>query len=204
MVARAILDELRFGAAARRERPVSSHIPYTRHVDDQTLRTKDGYLLTVLALDGFCFETADMAHINAKLEGRNDLLRTLGNSRYAVYAHLVRREVEPQLDGSFSSPFAAELDRRYLARLAERRMFVNAPYLTIIRRPLQGRAGSADSMFGKLFGGRTADGDRARELEELRELRDAVTAVRELLGDYGARRSPAPRDKTRGEDWSRS
>ena len=187
MVARAILDELRFGAAARRERPVSSHIPYTRHVDDQTLRTKDGYLLTVLALDGFCFETADMAHINSKLEGRNDLLRTLGNSRYAVYAHLVRREVEPVLAGTFSSPFAAELDRRYLARLAERRMFVNAPYMTIVRRPLQGRAGSADNMFGKLFGGRTAGGDRARELEELRELRDAVTAVRELLGDYGAR-----------------
>ena len=187
MVARAILDELRFGAAARRERPVSSHIPYTRHVDDQTLRTKDGYLLTVLALDGFCFETADMAHINSKLEGRNDLLRTLGNSRYAVYAHLVRREVEPVLAGTFSSPFAAELDRRYLARLAERRMFVNAPYLTIVRRPLQGRAGSADNMFGKLFGGRTAGGDRAHEIEELRELRDAVTAVRELLGDYGAR-----------------
>ena len=83
MVARAILDEMRYGAASRRERPVSSHLPYTRHVDDQTLRTKDGYLVTVLKLDGFCFETADMAHINNKLEGRNDILRTLGNSRYA-------------------------------------------------------------------------------------------------------------------------
>lgn len=187
MVARAILDEMRYGAAARRERPVSSHVPYSRHVDDQTLRTKDGLLLTVLKLDGFCFETADMAEINLKLEGRNDILRMLGTSRYAVYGHLVRREIEPELDGEFSSPFAAELNRRYLARLAERRMFVNDTYLTIVRRPLQGGAGSADSMVARLFGGRTAEGARAREIDEARELRDAITAVRETLQDYGAR-----------------
>ncbi len=187
MVARAILDEMRYGAAARRERPVSSHVPYTRHVDDQTLRTKDGLLLTVLKLDGFCFETADMAEINTKLEGRNDLLRTLGTSRYAAYGHLVRREIKPELDGEFSSPFAAELNQRYLARLAERRMFVNDTYLTILRRPLQGKAGSADNVVAKLFGARTAEGDRAKELDEVRELRDAVTAVRETLQEYGAR-----------------
>src|SRR6516165_4025656 len=160
MVARAILDEMRYGAASRRERPVSSHLPYTRHVDDQTLRTKEGYLVTVLKLDGFCFETADMAHINNKLEGRNDILRTLGNSRYAVYGHLIRREVKPELEGEFSSGFARELNRRYMELLSERRMFVNDTYFTIIRRPLQGRAGSAHSVFGKLFDVRTSDGDR--------------------------------------------
>jgi type IV secretion system protein VirB4 len=187
MVARAILDEMRYGAASRRERPVSSHIPYTRHVDDQTLRTKDGYLVTVLMLDGFCFETADMAHINNKLEGRNDILRTLGNSRYAVYGHLIRREVKPELEGEFSSAFARELNRRYMELLSERRMFVNDTYFTIIRRPLQGHAGSAHSVFGKLFDVRTTDGDRAKEIEELREQRDTVTAVREVLAEYGAR-----------------
>ncbi|MBZ5762288.1 VirB4 family type IV secretion system protein [Rhizobium sp. VS19-DR104.2] len=187
MAARAILDEMLFGSAGRRERPVSSHIPYTRHVNDQTLRTKSGHLITVLKLDGYCFETADMAHINQKLEGRNDIVRTLGNSRYAVYGHLVRREIKPELEGNFPNPFAAELNRRYLALLSERRMFVNDTYFTIVRRPLQGKAGSADSLMGRMFGAKTATGDKAREIAELRELQDTVTAVREVLSDYGAR-----------------
>jgi len=187
MVARVLLDEMRFGAASRRERPVSSHVPYTRHVDEQTLRTKEGLLLSVLKLEGFCFETADAAHINNKLEGRADILRSLGNSRFAVYSHLVRREIKPELGGEFASDFAQELNRRYMALLAERRMFVNDTYLTIVRRPLQGKVGRADGLAGKFFGARTVEGDRSRESEDLRELRDAVTSIREVLQDYGAR-----------------
>ena len=42
MVARALLDELTFGTISRRERPVASHVPYTRHVDDNIIKTRDG------------------------------------------------------------------------------------------------------------------------------------------------------------------
>ena len=53
MVARALLDELTFGAVSRRERPVASHIPYTRHVDDHVVRTRDGLVMTFLKLEGY-------------------------------------------------------------------------------------------------------------------------------------------------------
>ena len=46
MVARALLDELTFGAVSRRERPVASHVPYTRHVDDHIIKTRDGLVMT--------------------------------------------------------------------------------------------------------------------------------------------------------------
>jgi type IV secretion system protein VirB4 len=187
MVARVLLDEMTFGAVSRRERPVSTHVPYTRHVDEQTLRTKDGLLLSVLKLEGFCFETADAAHINNKLEGRADILRSLGGSRFAVLSHLIRREIKPELEGEFASHFAEELDRRYMALLTERRMFVNDTYLTIVRRPLQGKVGRVDRLVQRWLGTRTLEGDRSRESEDLRELHDAVTSIREVLQDYGAR-----------------
>jgi len=187
MVSRALLDEMTFGAVARRERPVSSHIPYTRHVDDITVRTANGLLISTLKLEGYCFETADMSEINARMMARNDLVRMLGNSRFALYQHVIRREVSPTIPSSFDNPFCAELDQRYQAALGKRRMFVNDIYLSIIRRPLQGQAGTFETLMQKLMGKTTETGEKAEEAEALNELRDVVTAIRENLGAYGAR-----------------
>lgn len=188
MMSRLVRREMRYGAQAKRERPVSAHVPYARHVDDTVLRTKDGLLLSILKLEGFCFETADMAQINGKLEGRNTILRSLGNSRFAVYGHMIRRRLEPCLEGTFDNGFADELNRRYMQQLQERRMFVNEMYVTIVRRPLRGQVGLIDTACKKLFGRKNSDrGERQGEDDELRELRDAVLGVREVLQDYQAR-----------------
>ena len=50
---RALQDELTFGAVARRELPVATHLPYTRHVDDWIVRTKTGLLLISSSSMGF-------------------------------------------------------------------------------------------------------------------------------------------------------
>ncbi|MGT2441045.1 VirB4 family type IV secretion/conjugal transfer ATPase (plasmid) [Bradyrhizobium betae] len=187
MVARALLDELTFGAVSRRERPVASHVPYTRHVDDHILRTKDGLVLTIFKLDGYSFETSDISEVNARLLGRNDVVRTLANSRFALVSHIVRREVQPHIDSTFDNPFCAELDERYNSALSRRRMFVNDLYLTIVRRPLQGRAGTFDLMLTRLLGRKDEAGESVARQTALTELRDAATAVRESLAGYGAR-----------------
>ena len=187
MVARALLDELTFGAVSRRERPVASHVPYTRHVDDHIIKTRDGLVLTMFKLDGYSFETADISEVNARLLGRNDVVRTLANSRFALVAHIVRREVEPRIDSTFDNAFCRELDERYDAALSKRRMFVNDLYLTIVRRPLQGQAGTFDVMLNKLLGRRDETGESVAWQTALTELRDVATAVRETLAGYGAR-----------------
>ncbi|CEG10530.1 Type IV secretion system protein virB4 [Afipia felis] len=187
MVARALLDELTFGAVSRRERPVASHIPYTRHVDDHILKTRDGLLLTVLKLDGYSFEASDMSEVNARLLGRNDIVRTLANSRFALAAHIVRREVQPRIASTFDNALCRGIDERYDASLSKRRMFVNDIYLTIVRRPLQGQAGTFDVLMTKALGRKDEAGESVAIQTALNELRDAATAVRENLAAYGAR-----------------
>lgn len=187
MLARAIAHELRFGKAARRERPIAHHVPYTRHVDDATLGTKDGRLLSTIKLDGFCFQTADQSEVNLRHGVRNTIFRALGSSRFQVYAHIVRREVRPDLAGEFESPFARELDRRYMAALGRRRMFTNDLYVTVVRRRLQGSVGAAESLLS-LVG--SASGVRSRaetEAEARRDLRDLLQNMVEELQPYGAR-----------------
>ena len=186
-IARALRDELSFGAVSRRENPVAAHIPYSRHVSDEVLRTEDGMLLSIVHLDGFCFETADIAEINSKLLGRNDLIRALGSSRYALYTHIIRREVNPTVASDFDNDFCRELDQRYAATLGKRRMFTNDIYLTVVRRELQGGVGTIDVILKKLFGRQSEDGRALSDERAVGELGDVMTSVRESLQSYGAK-----------------
>ncbi len=187
MALSAIRNELTFGAISYREKPVATHIPYTRHYDDNIIKTADGYLLNVVKIEGFSFETADISDINAKLLARNDLIRTLGSSRYAVVSHIIRREVSPSIPSTFDNPLCEEIDRRYSALLSKRRMFVNELYLTVVRRPLQGKVGSSAKLFGSFNRRKTGSGQDARQMLEADALRDATVALRETLAPYGSR-----------------
>lgn len=187
MIARALRDELSFGAVSRRELPVSSKIPYSRHVSPTIVSTEDGMLMSILKLDGYAFETADISEINAKILARNDLIRTLGSSRFALYTHIIRREVSPEIPSTFDNDFCRELDERYQASLQKRRMFVNEVYVTIVRRELQGHVGTFDVIAKKVLGKKTADGADFDKVRASSELSDVTTALRENLASYGAR-----------------
>jgi type IV secretion system protein VirB4 len=170
-----------------RERAAGSRLPYARHVDDTTIETRDGRLLQILYLAGFPFETADTDELNYRKVVRDTMLRGVANSRFALYHHVVRSEVAPQLLGSFRDDFSRSLDSAWRERLAARRLYVNDLFVTLVRRPLQGQVGLLQSAFGALRGA----GDRqeaaaafARDLSALNTARDSLLSA---LSPYGAR-----------------
>ncbi|MDE2561119.1 MAG: P-type DNA transfer ATPase VirB11 [Sphingomonadales bacterium] len=168
-----------------REKPAGSHLPYARHVDGATLETRDGLLMQVIRLDGLLFETADTAELNYRAELRSATLRTIGSSRFAVYHHVLRRRAEVGLNATFGDGFSKQLDERWRDRLDKRRMFVNELFLTIVRRPLQGRVGIADRLRGLVARG---SGEREAFLQgEKRQLDAAREAMIASLGQYGPR-----------------
>lgn len=136
-----------------REAPAGRHLPYSHHVNDHTVATRDGLLIQVIAMRGLLFETADTDEINYRKRLRDAMLQAIGSSRFAVYHHIVRRRVDAGLGGDFPDDFSARLDAAWNGRLARRQLFVNDLYLTLVRRPLQGRVGLLDGLREKL--GRT-------------------------------------------------
>lgn len=168
-----------------REKPAGSHLPYARHVDGATIETRDGLLMQVIRLDGLLFETADTAELNYRAELRSAMLRAIGSSRFAVYHHVLRRKAEVGLDAGFGDDFSRQLDERWRARLEKRQMFVNELFLTIVRRPLQGRVGIADRLRGLVARG---SGEREAFMQgEKRQLDAAREALMAALGQYGPR-----------------
>ena len=162
--------------AAVREQPSGKHLPYARHVDDQTIETRDGLLIQVIQVRGLLFETADTDEISYRKRLRNAALQAIGSSRYAVYHHIIRREAEVALDADYRDGFTQKLDAAWRARLSARKLYVNDLFLTLVRRPLQGNVGGLDRLrkrFGKVV--EQLDGSRY-ELQQLNQTRDALMA----------------------------
>lgn len=168
-----------------REVPAGKHLPYARHVDDVTLETRDGLLMQTIRLGGLLFETADSDELNYRAALRDAMLKAVGSSRFAIYHHVVRRRAEAALDGRFSDEFSRTLDARWRERLAEREMYVNELFLTIVRRPLQGRVGLLDRIRG--LAARSVTDRAANFAVEKRALDAARDALVAALGAYSPR-----------------
>lgn len=165
-----------------REVPAGAHLPYARHLDERTIELRDGLLMQTIRLRGLLFETADSEELNYRAELRDAMLRAIGNSRFALYHHLVRRMADAEMAAEFPDDFSARLDERWRKRLSRRQLYVNELFLTLVRRPTQGRMGIADRLQG-LFA-RASDNRAALRAAEKHSLDNAREALVAALGQY--------------------
>ncbi|MES2495716.1 MAG: VirB4 family type IV secretion/conjugal transfer ATPase, partial [Pseudomonadota bacterium] len=175
-----------------RERSIGSRLPYAQHVDDRTIATKDGLLMQVLHLGGFPFETVESGELNYRKTLRDSMLRAIGSSRFAVYHHIVRRLVDPVLDAEYPDPFSQELNNAWRDRMVSKQLYINDLFLTLVRRPLQGKGGIVDRWAQKLgFGSAAAGTDLSAERNALNGAMDQLVAGLSqynprILSAYGA------------------
>lgn len=169
-----------------REAPAGAHLPYARHIDDVTLETRDGMLLQTIRLGGLLFETADTEDLNYRAELRDAMLRAVGSSRFAITHHVIRRRAEVGLDATFGDAFSRDLDSRWRERLDSRQLYVNDLFLTIVRRPAQGRLGLFERM-GGLISRQSKAGAAAALQADKRQLDAAREALMAALANYAPR-----------------
>lgn len=165
-----------------RERGAWTMLPYGRHLDEATLITRDGQLLQFVHLQGLAFETADTDELNYRKNVRDTVLRAIATPRLSLYHHVLRRRVVPELAGRFASPFARALDAAWSGRLAERRLFANDLFFTLVRRPAIAEGSTLGGLLKRNAVANAAE--RARDKRELEAARDAFLAA---LQPYGAR-----------------
>ena len=152
--------------AARREKSVGDHLPYLAQVDEHTILTRDGLALQVIRLEGLPFETIDEVQLEARKVARDAMLQAVASARFALVHHVVRRAVSPDVQGHFADPFSTALDQAWRDRLSARRLYVNDLYLTLLIRPLAGRAGAAEKLLGLFGGGRSTRGEPTADLRQ--------------------------------------
>ena len=171
---------------ARREQDAGARLPYARHVDDATIELRDGMLMQVIHLAGLPFETSDTETLNYRKAVRDTMLRGIASSRFAIYHHVVRREVQPTVEGEFDDDFSRALDDAWKARLGAKKLYVNDLFLTLVRRPMA-QFGWIDRVLRGLTGAANGPEAQVARAQDQRELDAARESLISALAPYGAR-----------------
>lgn len=178
---------LKNGTIAAQEAKVAQHVPYVRHVDANTIRTRDGYMLQVVEVSGISFETDDQWHLDSKMQHRAQLWQGIADSRLAIYTHIIRTDTADYPEGEFSNAWAEELDAQYKARLLQKRMFKTRQFITIVRRKATGNAHILPQLTQMLLGKVDKREQQAQDAQAIEHLNDVVGQVVQNFSEYGAK-----------------
>ncbi len=136
----------------RREIAAAERIPYSAHVASRIVRTEQGDYLQAFRLGGASFESSDDAELNNWHERLNVLWRNIANPSVALWTHVIRRHARLAAHSKPGSRrggggFAEDLHCRYQHRLRHETLMLNELYLSILYRPVAGKAAGVLSEF---------------------------------------------------------
>ena len=171
-------------AWSAKEARAGDRLPYERLIDENTVLLRDGSVMTAIQVPGLLFETEDSDAFNAHAATREVMLRSTLDARFVLYHHVIRRQVEVELDAEFPDPLSRHIDARWKQRLAGGSLFINDQFVTLIRRPARGKTGLPERI-SKFFSRQGKD-ELEADPKDLRSLKAAVTGLVASLSAYGA------------------
>jgi type IV secretion system protein VirB4 len=182
------IEKTTHGKQSLHDKSVSQFIPYSAHIDEHTIITREGYLIQTIALDGLDFETLDQADLNSLQNARNTLWKTLADSRISLSYHIIRKKITDYPESKNLSGFAKDLDQAWRDKLADKQLFINEHYLSVIRRPRKGTAGIIEEIKKLFFKSLDKEAATIELSSELKEMDDTVSTILTTLKRYGPRR----------------
>ncbi|MFP6559411.1 VirB4 family type IV secretion/conjugal transfer ATPase [Paraburkholderia sp. B3] len=162
---------------AEREVVLADFMPFSSHVNDYVIRTREGDYLRVWKIAGIAFEAADPGDILVRHEGFNQLVRSLPGGHVGLWSHRIRRRVTDHFSTPYAEPFCQELATRYYASFAGYRMMANELYLTLVYRPHRTRLGRLFSQAAR----RTPDDIRREQREAMKVMAELAAQVESTL-----------------------
>jgi type IV secretion system protein VirB4 len=163
---------------ANREIQTSAFLPYLCHYNNSTILTNDLDMVSVIKVEGFSFETADDEDVDGKKTSRNNVLKGISSTKYAVWSHTVRRKNSSFPDGDFDNRFCEILNKQWRAKHSPDHTFINEHYITIVRKG-GGAAQKVSSLLGKISGA-DKDDKLQKQLKEaymdMQEVRDRLVS----------------------------
>lgn len=172
-------------AAKGAQVPIGDYVPMGVHVAPGVVKLhRDVAYLATWRVDGITFETRDPEDIAIAKEGLNNFLRNMGDGRWAIWTHKVRRNVHERLGGDFENGFCAHLVEQYYQTFERHRQMATELYVTLVFRPGRVRAKS----LRKRVMSETLEVVRAREEDEITLLEDMGKSLERSLIDYGPER----------------
>ena len=174
-----------------REASVSNFLPYYGFWDEETVLTHDNWMMKVVKVEGFPFETADDEDVDIRKNIRNQLFRGIAGGSIALYFHTVRRRQDAFQDsfasGRMPNFFADMLNRRWKDNASRSRSFVNELYITVVKKFDTKGIAILEHWLKKLNQAASKDAFAESMRDASEELGEITNRVAASLRDYGAR-----------------
>lgn len=166
--------------AISKEKPLSDFIPYSSHVNKNTVKLQNGDYIQTIRLQGAAHESADVRDINSWHDQLNGLMRNIASPNLAVWSHVIRREFGEYPGGEYQPGFCKDFNDKYRQFVSKERMLVNELYLTIVYRPKP----IAVMRFFDRFTKKDPKEQRQHQLDCLEAIGDATGAAMAALDSY--------------------
>ena len=189
------LRRLAFKRVSRWQRRASKFLPYFAHLDERTIITKDGDVMTIYKVDGIEFETAEVIDVKATVDRMNTMLRSISSGNVAIYQHTIQKKIPLHPISTFPTKALQELDEKYIKSLNESDLRGNELYLTVIYRPEPSTGLRILSRASR----RTRKEIQQQQQESVRQLSNIRRQLENTLKDYGLRVLEAKADGSDSE-----
>jgi type IV secretion system protein VirB4 len=165
----------KFFDAINNESPLADFIPYSSHLNDNTLITKDGALVRIFKLEGISFETKDDDDLQIAHQRLNSLYKSLAENNVSMWSHCIRRKIENSIRGQFDNSFSQQFNDKYDGMFGEKVM-VNDLYISLVQRDNESKL-SKKSRFD-------IKATKARLMARLEEFDQIADRIQSNLSDY--------------------
>lgn len=184
---RETVKKLIYGKQIVHEQQMRKHIPYVRHLTPTIIGLKNGAIAAVIKLDGLFYETKSQAELNTRMEVQNTIIRNFSSSEYSIWSTTIRRQIKPSLERQADGYLANKLDEQYFAKLAEKKLYVNELFLTIIKGNIRGAVGITQLIKNKIEQYTDKESQPKKLKKIVKEFDEKIQTVVQELAAYGAR-----------------
>ncbi|AGF75071.1 TrwK protein [Bartonella australis AUST/NH1] len=164
------------------EIPVGLFIPYSHHVTDTIISTKNAEYLSVWKIDGRSHQSASEEEVFQWVGELNNTLRGIASANLSLWTHIVRRRVYEYPDSTFDRMFCCQLDEKYRHSFTGYNLMVNDLYLTIIYQPITDKVMSFFAQHER----ETLEQKKMRQESCIKALDDINHTLNQSLKRYGA------------------
>ena len=172
--------QIKYIPQMKRERPSSDFIPFSSHINENTITTRTGDFLRIWRVGGISHETADPQDIQIRMDAINQFYRSIGSENVSLWTHTIRRRISDRLVAQYDNPFCRHLDEKYYNTFTGYPMMANELYLSLIYRPTVSKVERIFRRAGK----RTLEDIRKEENEALKTVEELSNIVEQSLQRY--------------------
>lgn len=165
-------------------------IPFSTHISDELLMSRDGHYLAVFELQGSAFETKGIDDLQQEQQSLNTLLKGFSEQGLSFWIHLVRKKESMIMDHNYSQSICQQIDRDYTT-LFDSDVLINKYYLTVVWKPPIGNLGQTGIAkwlgLGSVMNKAEIEQAKTRVIKNIEVMTTLMTQLQHRLSLYSPR-----------------